>query len=74
MAYVILHSERKLDGGSCCVTSRAAAQRPWKTCDSGEACDKQHKQIDISRLAAGVYTVKIYNNSMAKAAKLIISR
>jgi len=37
-------------------------------------CEQKSKQIDVSKLTAGVYAVKVYNSAISKAARLIISR
>jgi len=45
-----------------------------KAIEEQMACEQQSKKLDVSKLAPGVYTVKVYNDSFAKAAKLVISR
>jgi hypothetical protein len=37
------------------------------------ACEEKSKKIDVSSLAAGVYTVRVENSLMIKTVKLIIS-
>ena len=37
-------------------------------------CEQKSRRINVSELTAGVYTVKVYNSAISKAARLIISR
>ena len=37
-------------------------------------CGQKSRRIDVSKLTAGVYAVKVYNSAISKAARLIISR